>query len=69
MLFAVTRVVGVWYWVSVLCVYSVSVWTVVWSGAMCVFSVCALLVYVWTSEGVSIATTAVERRTDTSKAR
>ena len=65
MLFSATRVLGMWYYVSVLWRFSVSGWTVVWGGAMCVFSFCTVLVYVLGSEGTSIATTPVERRTDT----
>ena len=65
MLFVATRVLGVWYYAAVLWPCSASVWTAVWAGAMCVFSVCTVLVYVLWSDGVSIATTALERRSDT----
>ena len=68
-MFSATRLLGVWYFVSVLWPYSTSGWTVVWGGAMCVFSVCTVLVYVLSTDGVSIATTTVERRTDTNSKR
>ena len=61
MLFIATRGLGVWYFARVLWPHSVSGWTAVWGGAMCVFSVCTVVVYLVSSDGINIATTAVDR--------
>ena len=64
LLFASTRALGVWYYVGVLWPYSASRWTALWGGLLCAFSVATVVQYVVSSEGVNVATTAPERRTD-----